>query len=32
LQQQNLYSTDPETIARRLDKLGLLQLFAAEKD
>ena len=30
LQQQNLYSTDPEEIKRRLDSLGLLQLFAAD--
>lgn len=29
LLRQDLYSTDPRAIARRLDSLGLLQLFAA---
>lgn len=29
LQRLNLYSTDPDSIARRLDRLGLLGIFAA---
>ncbi len=32
LQERNLYSTDPGMIARRLERLGLLQIFAAERD
>lgn len=31
LQERNLYSTDPGTIARRLGKLGLLRIFADER-
>lgn len=32
LLEQNLYSTDPGVIARRLERLGLLQMFAGERD